>query len=96
MPDQPHLKSVSGRITNVFGHRFVVSTAEGDILADLTPAGIEHLTLAVGDDVSLEGEMKPTEFMVARFTRGGDTIVIAPKPSGDPVPAADSDRQWPA
>jgi hypothetical protein len=92
MPDHHKQKAVSGRITHIFGHRFVVHTAEGDILADVTPKGVEHLTLHIGDDVSLEGEMRPTEMKVERFTRDGRTSVIDHKkhdedhhPPVDPV-----------
>jgi hypothetical protein len=79
MPDHHKHKAVSGRIIHVFGHRFVVHTAEGDILADLTPKGIENLTLRIGDQVNLEGEMKPTELKVERFTRDGRTFAITHK-----------------
>jgi hypothetical protein len=71
-----HYKTASGKITHVFGHRFVLKTEHGDVLADLTPKGLERFVLRLNDEVTLEGEMKPSELKVARLTRGGDTILI--------------------
>jgi hypothetical protein len=68
MPRQ-HYKTVSGKITHVFGHRFVITTEQGDVLADLTPSGLEHIALNLNDDVTREGEMKPTELKVVRLHR---------------------------
>jgi hypothetical protein len=67
---------VSGKIIHVFAHRFVVQTARGAILADLTPKGLDQVSLHQGDDVSLEGELKPSELKVTRFTCGGKTVQI--------------------
>jgi hypothetical protein len=77
MPE--HRTAVSGKILHVFAHRFVVETAKGAILADVTPKGIEKLALHVGDAVSLEGEMKPSELKVTRLTRGGKTVEVEHK-----------------
>ena len=43
-------KTVSGKITHIFGHRFVLRTGHGDVLADLTPEGLEQITLRLDDD----------------------------------------------
>ncbi len=71
-----HHTRLSGRILHVFGHRFVVETKAGAVLADLTPKGHERIALRVGDQVSLEGEQKPSELKVTRFTRDGQTVHI--------------------
>jgi hypothetical protein len=71
-----HDHTASGTITHIFGHRFVVQTTNGAILADLTPRGIEQTALRVGDEVTLAGEMKPSELKVTRFIRGSKTIEI--------------------
>jgi hypothetical protein len=83
---------VSGKITHVFGHRFVVRTDQGDVLADLTPKGLEQITLRLDDEVKLEGEMKPSELKVTEFTRSGKTVQLdlgqkphADQPASDPV-----------
>jgi hypothetical protein len=71
-----HQAIISGKIIHVFNHRFVVQTARGAILADLTPQGLDQVSIHPGDDVSLEGEQKPSELKVARFTRDGKTVHI--------------------
>ena len=74
----PHhaYKTVSGKITHVFGHRFVLKTADSDQLADLTPHGLGQIDLAIGEVVTIEGEMKPTELKVNRLTRAGRSVDI--------------------
>ena len=71
-----HHATVSGKILHVIAHRFVVQTKNGAILADLTPKGLERVTLKVGDTVSLDGEMKPTELKVSRLVLDGRTVTI--------------------
>lgn len=72
-------KKITGKITHVFAHRFVVETGKGSILADITPKGAEQIALLPGAEVSLEGEMKPSELKVTRLTRGDQTIHIEHK-----------------
>lgn len=69
--------SVSGKILHLFAHRVVVETMTGAILADVTPEGIGQIALHVGDTVTLEGEMKPSELKVARLTLGARSVQIA-------------------
>lgn len=78
MPDHKTL-TITGKITHVFGHRFVVETDDGAVLADLTPKGADQVTIHRGDIVELSGEMKPTELKVSRLTRAGRTVTIAHK-----------------
>jgi hypothetical protein len=75
LPYHDHI-AARGTITHVFGHRFVVQTSEGAILADLTPNGLKQIALRIGDQVKLEGEMKPSELKVTRFAHDGKTIDI--------------------
>lgn len=84
-----HHVVVSGKILHLFAHRFVVETATGAILADVTPAGLERIALHVGDHVTLAGEMKPSELKVVRLTRGNCTVEIEhkKKPPHDHAPA---------
>lgn len=74
-----HRIAVSGTILYVFAHRFVVETATGVVLADVTPKGVERMKLHVGDRVELEGEPKPSELKVSRLTCGGRTVEIEHK-----------------
>lgn len=75
MPHHPII-AVTGRITHVFAHRFVVETKRGAVLADVTPHGLDLVTLRKGTAVSLEGEMKPSELKVHRFASGRKTVTI--------------------
>ena len=83
MPKNHSDITVTGKITDIFAHRFVVATATGRILADVGPAGAEQVQPKVGDTVELTGEQKPSELKVARFTAGGRTIEIQHGPKGD-------------
>jgi hypothetical protein len=74
-----HITTVTGQITHVFGHRFVVQTSHGAVLADVTPKGLERFALRIGDDVSLTGETKPSELKVSQFICGGRTFTIEHK-----------------
>jgi hypothetical protein len=71
--------TVVGKITHIFGHRFVVQTDRRPVLADLTPKGLEQIELRVGDSVELSGEKKPSELKVTRFTRDDRTVTIPHK-----------------
>ena len=73
------IMSITGKILHLFAHRFVVETTKGTILADVTPDGIGQIALHVGDTVTLEGEMKPSELKVARLTRDGRSVEIRHK-----------------
>jgi hypothetical protein len=99
---KPNHSSVTGIVQNIFAHRFTLRTAEGVVLADLTPHGEEKIRLIIGDDVTIEGERKPSEIKVNRIRRGDFTLTIehltkhgpheAPDHDGDPKAAAASAR----
>ncbi len=90
MPDH-HTISITGRITHVFGHRFVVETSQGAVLADLTPRGIDQYALRIGEVVSVSGEMKPSELKVSQLKAGKITIMIEHKKPHDHHPDAKSE-----
>lgn len=75
MPHHPQVK-LSGSVTHIFVHRFVVETKDGAVLVDLTPHGRERIALKIGDDVMIEGERKPSEVKVHRITRDGVATTI--------------------
>ncbi len=89
MPKDHH--KLSGKIAHVFAHRFVVETPQGAVLADLTPHGADLVRLRVGDQVTLEGEMKPSELKVSRFTCNGKTVEIPHKDKHDHAHHAPAD-----
>jgi hypothetical protein len=83
--------SLTGAVQNVFAHRFTLLTAEGVMLADLTPHGAEKIKLIVGDNVRIEGERKPSEIKVDRVQRGDLTVTIEHPKKHGPRDAPDHD-----
>jgi hypothetical protein len=80
----PHDRSrLSGKIIHIFAHRFVVQTARGTALADVTPHGLDIIKLRIGANVELEGEQKPSELKVVRFTCDGSSVEIEHKKKHD-------------
>jgi hypothetical protein len=63
--------TLSGQVTDVFAHRFVVKTANAKVLADLGPKGAERISLKEGDRVELAGDMKPSELKVHSIAKNG-------------------------
>lgn len=82
--------SLSGDVTDVFAHRFVVNTEKGTILANLGPSGAGKIKLHKGDHVDLWGEMKSSELKVARIAKAGaEPVAIEHGTSVDDGPEAD-------
>ena len=75
MPEHHDVK-VTGTIEHVFAHRFVLRTSDGVRLADLTPKGAELVRLRAGDEITIEGEMKPSEVKVRRVIQNGKATEI--------------------
>jgi hypothetical protein len=71
---------MSGKVVDIFFHRFVLETAAGKCLADLTPHGADAVQLKAGDEIVIDGEQKPSEVKVVKLERAGRTFVIAHKP----------------
>jgi len=88
MPHHP-ATSLQGRVTDVFAHRFVIETRSGERhLADIGPKGAEAVALRAGDDVTIQGEVHPSEIKVTRLERAGRTIDI-PRPPKPAPPGQD-------
>jgi hypothetical protein len=68
-------------VRDLFAHRFVLRTTDGCVLADLTPEGAERIQLLVGDEITIEGEKKPSEIKVRRIERGGEVVDLSEEPS---------------
>jgi hypothetical protein len=62
--------TITGTVTAVFAHRFVIDCEEGRHLADIGPDAIEIVDLREGDRVTIEGECKPSEIKVKKITKG--------------------------
>ncbi len=74
MPLHPTVE-YSGAVTEIFAHRFVLTTAGGAVLADLGPAGAKRFALKKGDRVRIAGEKWPTEVKVRAIAREGEATV---------------------
>ncbi len=71
---------MNGSVRDLFAHRFVLRTTDGCVLADLTPEGAERIQLLVGDEITIEGEKKPSEIKVRRIERGEEVIELSDEP----------------
>jgi hypothetical protein len=69
-----------GTIRDVFGHRFVLITPDGPVLADVSSHAPEAVRLMAGAKVQITGERTPCEIKVRLFQSGtGETIEIPHK-----------------
>ena len=87
MNHEEQTRRLSGQVTDIFAHRFVVKTERGKVLADLGPKGAERVALKEGDRVELTGEMKPSELKVHSIARNGAPLITfehPPKPHRPP------------
>ncbi len=102
MPEHQHI-SVSGTVTAVFAHRFVVEGKGTKHLADVGPEAAKLVDLKEGDKVTLTGEQKPSEIKVTELVKaGGKPIHIEhrkkhghdePHVYRDPAPAIEAVTQ---
>lgn len=74
MPEHHHI-SVSGTVTAVFAHRFVIESKGAKCLADLGPEAVKLVDLKEGDKVTVTGEQKPSEIKVAEIVKAGGTPI---------------------
>jgi len=75
MPEHHHT-SVSGTVTAVFAHRFVVESKEAKYLADIGPEALKLVDLKEGDKVTVTGEQKPSEIKVTEIVKAGGKPVL--------------------
>ena len=96
MSPERHTKILSGRVADIFAHRFVLNTENGKVLADLGPKGAEQVVLKEGDRVELVGELKPSELKVHSIAKNGEPPILLDHPQkphphehdeADPEPA---------
>jgi hypothetical protein len=74
-------KTLSGEVTDIFAHRFVVKTTNGKVLADLGPKGADQVLLKEGDRVELAGDLKPSELKVHSIAKNGERLILVDHPS---------------
>jgi hypothetical protein len=70
-----HHTSVSGTVTAVFAHRFVVASKGSKHLADVGPEAIKLVDLKEGDKVTVTGEQKPSEIKVTEIVKADGTPI---------------------
>ena len=90
MPDHTHI-TVTGEVTDIFAHRFVVKTDAGKLLADLGPKGAEQVALRDGDEVTLSGEQKPSEIRVHSLQKAGGPVIMLEHGKPHPHELEDAD-----
>jgi len=64
-----------GKVRDVFGHRFVLVTDDGPILADVGPHPPDGLKLKVGAKVNIAGRQTPSEIKVRLFQSGRSKMI---------------------
>lgn len=85
MSHEERTETLSGQVTDIFAHRFVVQTASGKVLADLGPKGAEQVSVREGDRVELAGHMKPSELKVHSISKnGGPSVHVEHPPKPHP------------
>ena len=71
--------TVDGTVTDVFGHRYVISSGSNKTLVNVGPRGPALANLKSGDKVKIEGEMlKSGEVRAANISVGGTAAVAIP------------------
>jgi hypothetical protein len=73
-PECKHM-TISGTVTAVFAHRFVIECEDGKHLADIGPDAIDIVDLREGDKVTIDGECKPSEIKVTKITKGSNNPI---------------------
>ena len=94
MDHESRTRRLSGQVTDIFAHRFVVKTENGKVLADLGPKGAEQVPLKEGDRVNLIGDMKPSELKVHSIAKNGARPILIAHP-GKPHPPHEAEEADP-
>jgi hypothetical protein len=59
---------IAGTVTDVFGPRFVVETATGNVLVDIGPKGADKVVIKRGEKIEIEGDRHRDELNARRVT----------------------------
>jgi hypothetical protein len=68
--------TVTGNVTDVFGHRYVVDEGGKKSLVDIGPKGRDAVTINSGDKVSVEGELTDAGEVRAASVAVGDKPAV--------------------
>ncbi|MFS8858281.1 DNA-binding protein [Synechococcus sp. H55.7] len=82
---------VAGRITSVFGNKFILDDGTGQLLVDAGPSWYRQIQLVPGERVTVLGKYDDEDFDAYRITReNGEVIEI--RPASGPPPWAGGSR----
>jgi hypothetical protein len=77
-PNHKELHSHHGTVRDVFGHRFVIITDDGPVLADVGSHAPDSVKLKLGAKVKITGERTPCEIKVRLFQSGKHEAIEIP------------------
>lgn len=87
-----HGQVIAGEITAVFGNKFVLRDATGQVLVDTGPRWFRQHRFTVGERVTVTGEMDDDDFDAWRVTRADGSVLVVQSGRGPPPWAAREDR----
>jgi hypothetical protein len=71
---------INGTVGDIFGSRFVLETASGRVLVELSPKGADKVTIKAGDKIDVEGDRRANQIRAQRVTlANGQAYTIAKK-----------------
>lgn len=70
-----HDRWYHGTVRDIFGHRFVLTTDEAPLLADIGPDAPSRIKLKIGAKVSIAGRQTPSEVKVRLIMNGGGRTI---------------------
>ncbi len=84
---------ISGRIESVVGNNFTLNDGSGQIIVDAGPRWWQQHNLAVGEQVSVRGELgRSGEFDAFSITRANGSVIEIRSPEGPPPWAGEPNR----
>lgn len=80
--------TVSGKVTNVVGNSFVLDDGSGQIIVDAGPRWWQPINVAMGEQLTVRGEVEPSgEFDAFSITRSNGSVINI-RPAEGPPPWA--------
>ncbi len=71
---------ISGTIMDIYGPRFVLDTANGKILVEMSPRGMDKVKLKTGEKIDVEGDRMQNQLRAQRVTLAdGHAYTTGPK-----------------
>lgn len=74
--------TIKGKVTDIFGDKFVLEDQSGRILVQTGPLGSQNLSVTAGEMLTVTGQPRGRTFDARQIQReNGDTVFAAPQPS---------------